>query len=299
MPVSKMAFETFCRLVCLITTRQAQVAHQIPSSHSHEALPRYKYPFMNNPPPRPNDQLEHALLSAWLEEADVGICVLDDTARVVMLNETGARLMGVIALDVLNMPITRLLAKFDGSMALMQWMGAPGFDGERTVTRPVDSAEIHLLLKARSVKSPAAERFKVVAITDITAALESQKALDFLKRQWQALNAGVVISDALNPDMPIVYVNPTFETMSGYSAKEIMGRNCRFLQGDDRNQPELKAIRDAVRNHTNGHAVLRNYRKDGSLFMNELFISPVRDAAGVVTHFVGVQHPRPSPQETT
>ncbi len=243
------------------------------------------------------------MLSSWVDEADVGLCVLDDTARVVMLNPASAHLLGIDALNALNMPVTRVMEKTDASASVLQWLGNPGTDGERTLRRKgVEGSEasqsgegdtaLHLLFKARHVKSPTGERFKVIAITDITATLQAQQALAFMKRQWEALNAGVVISDARAPDMPIIYVNPMFEQMSGYTSGEIMGRNCRFLQGSDHKQPALATIRDAIRNQTNGHALLRNYRKDGTMFLNELFISPVKDSAGVVTHFVGVQHPR-------
>ncbi len=79
--------------------------------------------------------------------------------------------------------------------------------------------------------------------------------------------------------------------MTGYSREEVVGRDCSFLQGDDRNQPELEKIRAALREQRDGHALLRNYRKDGSLFWNDLHITPVRDPeTGHVTHFVGVQH---------
>ena len=78
--------------------------------------------------------------------------------------------------------------------------------------------------------------------------------------------------------------------MSGYPASEVLGRNCRFLQGEHTNQPGISAIRDAIREQTNGYAMLSNRRKDGSMFTNELFISPIRDADGTVTHFLGIQH---------
>jgi len=86
-------------------------------------------------------------------------------------------------------------------------------------------------------------------------------------------------------------VNPAFERVTGYSREEVVGRDCSFLQGNDRNQPELEKIRAALREQRDGHALLRNYRKDGSLFWNDLHITPVRDPeTGHVTHFVGVQH---------
>jgi diguanylate cyclase (GGDEF)-like protein/PAS domain S-box-containing protein len=100
---------------------------------------------------------------------------------------------------------------------------------------------------------------------------------------------GIVICDAGQPELPMVYVNPAFERMTGYTAAEVQGRNCRFLQGDDREQPGLEELRLALRENRPGEATLRNYRRDGSLFWNSLRLAPVRDAAGRVTHFVGIQ----------
>ncbi|MDX1950919.1 MAG: CHASE domain-containing protein [Verrucomicrobiota bacterium] len=99
---------------------------------------------------------------------------------------------------------------------------------------------------------------------------------------------GILITDARQPDNPIIYVNPAFEKMTGYSQEEVMGRNCRFLQGEDRDQEGLKEIRNALHEKREARAVLRNYRKDGTLFHNELTISPVHDKLGMLAYFIGV-----------
>ena len=245
-------------------------------------------------PIRPNDRLEHALLSVWMDAADVGLCVIDDTSRVVMINPAACRLLGVDGLVVLNAPLKRLMdgVTIKGGASLLQWLGAPGFDGERHVTRGSPTGALQLLLKSVTLRAGEGGLFKMVAVTDVTALLAAQQRIDSatFRRQWEALNAGVVISDALAPDMPIVYVNSKFEEMSGYPAGDVLGRNCRFLQGQAKDQPGLTNIRAAIKNRANGFAVLQNYRKDGSIFLNELFISPIKNSAGTVTHFVGIQH---------
>ena len=107
-------------------------------------------------------------------------------------------------------------------------------------------------------------------------------------RAIEAINVGIAITDALQPDMPIVFCNHAFQAITGYSREEVLGRNCRFLQQGDRNQESRQVIRDAIDHRRECRALLRNYRKDGSLFWNDLTISPVRDAAGEITHFVGL-----------
>lgn len=101
---------------------------------------------------------------------------------------------------------------------------------------------------------------------------------------------GVIITDATDPENPIVYVNPAFERTTGFSAEEVLGNNCRFLQGEDRDQPALDELRAALREGRECRVVLRNYRKDGTLFWNELSVSPVCDEEGRLTNFVGVQN---------
>ena len=124
------------------------------------------------------------------------------------------------------------------------------------------------------------------------AVLLRKKETEQLALMGQALNAstdGIVITDARLPDNPLIMANPAFERITGYSIAESMGRNCRFLQKDDHDQPALNAIRAAIRKHQSCRAVLRNYRKDGRPFWNELHIAPVRNAQGETTHYIGIQ----------
>lgn len=115
-----------------------------------------------------------------------------------------------------------------------------------------------------------------------------EEHLHLLENAIAASKNGIVISDANQPDNPLIYVNPRFEEMTGYS-HEVLGRNCRFLQGTDTEQPAIAELRTAIREGKECNVILRNYRKDGTLFWNELRIAPVKNAAGKLTNFVGVQ----------
>jgi diguanylate cyclase (GGDEF)-like protein/PAS domain S-box-containing protein len=97
------------------------------------------------------------------------------------------------------------------------------------------------------------------------------------------------LSDARQADLPIIWVNPAFTEHTGYSLKEVIGRNCRFLQGPLTDRKMVKAIRDALVAGVSVDTKLLNYRKNGEAFWNILTIDPVRDAAGEVTHFLSLQ----------
>ncbi len=124
---------------------------------------------------------------------------------------------------------------------------------------------------------------------DITARRQSEKALLLRDRAIRAATQGLSITDPRLPDNPIVYVSPGFERITGYASEEVVGRNCRFLQGKDTDRAAADRVRDAVRLEQSCTVELLNYRKDGTTFWNELSISPVRDTANRLTHFVGVQ----------
>ncbi len=118
----------------------------------------------------------------------------------------------------------------------------------------------------------------------------AEQELYLRDRAIAASSNGIVISDPNQPDNPLIYVNRSFELMTGYSAEELLGHNCRLLQGSDRDQPALDEVRAAIREERDCEVLLRNYRKDGTLFWNELRLSPVHDERGQLVNFVGVQN---------
>lgn len=116
-----------------------------------------------------------------------------------------------------------------------------------------------------------------------------EEELQLRDRAIAASNNGIVITDPNLPDNPIIYVNECFLHTTGYRADEVLGRNCRFLQGQNRDQAELDKLREAIKESRECQVVLRNYKKDGTLYWNELSISPVYDEAGKLTNYIGVQ----------
>lgn len=101
---------------------------------------------------------------------------------------------------------------------------------------------------------------------------------------------GVTLADPDVEDVPIVYANKAFERLTGYTQEEIIGKNCRFLQANDRDQAARFLIADAMKNHESLEVTLRNYKKDGTLFHNRLKITPLFDRKHRVIYYLGVQY---------
>ncbi|MBD9484931.1 PAS domain-containing protein [Pseudomonas sp. PDM14] len=104
-----------------------------------------------------------------------------------------------------------------------------------------------------------------------------------------ASNDGIVVAEQEGDDNILIYANAAFERLTGYASDDILYQDCRFLQGEDRAQPAVAVIRQAVLSHQPCRQVIRNYRKDGSAFWNELSITPVFNDGDQLTYFIGIQ----------
>jgi diguanylate cyclase (GGDEF)-like protein/PAS domain S-box-containing protein len=109
----------------------------------------------------------------------------------------------------------------------------------------------------------------------------------FVQRILDSAPEGIVICDARAVDFPVVYANAAFEKLTGYATAELMGSNLRLLQGTDRDQEGRRRISEALSRGEECRVLLRNFRKSGELIWNEMFLQPMRDDAGQVTHYVG------------
>jgi PAS domain S-box-containing protein len=112
---------------------------------------------------------------------------------------------------------------------------------------------------------------------------------ELLKLMVETSDDGIVIAEQEGDENILIYANPAFQRLTGYSVDDILYQDCRFLQGDDRDQAGLAVIREAIKNHHPCRQIIRNYRKDGSAFWNELSITPVFNDADQLTYYIGIQ----------
>ena len=127
-----------------------------------------------------------------------------------------------------------------------------------------------------------------IFFTDVTARREREADFLLLRQAVEASANGILITDATQADNPLIYVNPAFTAITGYRRDEVIGRNCRFLQGDAHDQEGLDELRRALQEHRTVSVLLENYRKDGTLFCNELHVDPVLGENGRLLNHVGV-----------
>ncbi len=155
-----------------------------------------------------------------------------------------------------------------------------------------DGTTAHLELSTSPVIEPEARdsRHAVIVVNDVTAQHEATLALALRERAMEAASNGFIITDLQQADNPIIYVNPAFEHITQYRADEVIGRNCRLLRPKEYEEQAVGQLRAAIEARKPCSVVLRNARKDGTLFWNQLSISPVSDPlTGAITHYVGVQ----------
>ena len=130
----------------------------------------------------------------------------------------------------------------------------------------------------------------IIFVNDITEQKTKDALFSIRNNALASTSNGIVIADAQNPNRPIIYCNAAFTKITGYTQKEVLDKNCNFLQNNDRNQKEIGIIKDAIIHEKVCHVTLRNYKKNGTLFWNEITITPIFNKEGTLTHFIGVQN---------
>lgn len=234
-----------------------------------------------------------AELHAVLETAPNAVVGLDEAGCVRLFNPSATSIFGPTAEQAIGSPIDRFLPAID-RQALDELLsrgtrvGSEGLAIARAEVVGMRNGETEFPIEiaiSEVVDSPVL-RYTLI-LRDITEQRMANDHLNIYVRALECSSNGMVIADARLPHLPVLWANTAMARITGYEVDEMIGRSCSFLQGPERDQPGLQAIREAVRMSQPGSAVLHNYRRDGTPFWNQLSIAPVLDDAGTTTHFVG------------
>ncbi|MBA5636025.1 EAL domain-containing protein [Duganella sp. LX20W] len=251
----------------------------------------------DQPPATPPDLLSPdgagTQLQLAVEQAPVGIAYLDRDGMLVRVNARLCRMLGMAPDALQGRHYSHFLAEADHQVIAAgqaELLAMPGVAQKNDIRwRGQDDTLLWTHVTRYSIAAAGdAPAGQVWWVNDISQRRQLKDMLQLSNRALAACSNGVLITSASEPDYPIMYANPAFYAMTGYTPMDIMGRNCRLLQNADRDQPGLATVRHALGQRKDAHVVLRNYRRDGTLFWNDLLISPVPDEHGVVTHYVGI-----------
>src|SRR5690554_3470312 len=244
---------------------------------------------------RHRDNEDHIALSEWyrtlFENHPDGVYTFDLEGRFVSGNAALERITGYSVAELIGVHFNGFIQP--SAQELTQTNFDRALRGEpvtyETAGIHADGRPYYLEI----INFPVSIKGEIVGVYGICRNITERKTqeaeLHQLQRGIEASPHGVLMVDAQQPDHPVVYVNPAFCEITGYPRKEVLGQNCRFLQGDGTSPEALDAIRKGLADKTEVDVVLLNYRKDGTPFWNHLLIRPVLDRNGNCTHFIGIQ----------
>lgn len=156
---------------------------------------------------------------------------------------------------------------------------------------PLGAAEPDPLPADDAVHLPAPEPALARRLRSLRELGRTRLALTLADQALAESVSGLTVADVSAPDQPLVHVSPVFEAMTGFSAREALGTNCRFLRGPDTDAVASSVLRDAIASRRRGRVVLRNQRRDGTTFWNEVTVFPIGGRRGGEARWMGgVQH---------
>jgi PAS domain S-box-containing protein len=241
-------------------------------------------------------QQDQEIFNILLEMVSDAVLIVDDQQHIMEVNAVAETMFGYTKTEIKNKPLNVLLPssyhdKFEDKLNTFI---------NRYMTHKMGKTTDLFGLKKDGTVIPVQVDFNpfkiydknyvICLVKDMSERKEIEKKLLLKSSALESASNGIVITDALQKDNPIVYCNTAFEKLTGYTNKEILNRNCRFLQGTDKQQAGLKVIRKALKNNESCQVTIRNYKKNGTLFWNDLYIIPITNTSGVVTNFIGIQN---------
>lgn len=229
------------------------------------------------------------------QDAPIGMALTDITGTLIQVNSAYCQLLGYTEAQLTNLNFTQIThpADLKENLRNFQRLCRQEITHYQMENRYIHQ-QGHIIWVNLSVAlifdHDSKIRYILGMVENITERKKTEEYLKLQERAMAASSNGIVICDAQKRHLPITYVNPAFEKITGYSISEALGNNCRFLQGGDREQLGLEQLREAIQAGESCTVILRNYRKDGNLFWNELTVSPIYDEIGQMTHFIGIQN---------
>jgi PAS domain S-box-containing protein len=227
-----------------------------------------------------------------VEDSGHAVYITDPDATIVYVNPAFEEITGYSRSEAVGQT-PRLLHSGEMPDEYFEELWATVLDGKVWSAELIDRRKDGELYHAAQTIAPVTEDGDITAFVAVQTDISQRKERETtLERRTQAIESapiGVCITDPNQPDNPLVYVNEAFEDVTGYSREESIGRNCRFLQGPLTDDQRVAEIRDAIEAEEPISTDIRNYRKDGTEFWNQLNIAPVRDDDGDLISFVGFQ----------
>ena len=223
------------------------------------------------------------------------ILVVDDNGIIIKANPACEKLFGYDAGELIQQQVESLIPE---KFKKYHKNYKENFKAKPKARRMGDDLELWGLKKDGSQfpleisLSPAEikeQQIVIVFVVDLTEQQKKDALLSIRNNALASASNGIIITDAQKAEKPIIYCNAAFTKITGYTQKEILNKNCSFLQKNDRNQKEIVIMRDAIANGKVCNVTLRNYKKNGKLFWNNITITPIYNREHILTHFIGVQ----------
>jgi len=238
---------------------------------------------------------DQEIFNILLESISQGVIIVDEHQVIIEVNKSAAKTFGYPKNELIGQSLNFLIPKeyhtnhtshFKGFIK----EGKSRKMGEETmelfgIQKNGNTFPVKIELNPFSIYN---KPYTMAIINNLSEKKKIKKKLMLKNKALKSASNGIIITDALKTDNPIIYFNPAFKKLTGYSKEEILNENCRFLQKDDRQQEAVNKLKNAIINGESCQVILRNYKKDGSLFWNDLHITPIINRKGIVTNYIGI-----------
>jgi len=239
---------------------------------------------------------DQEIFNILLEAVSEGVIIINSHEKIMEINAAAVQIFGYTKEELIGRELNLLLpsnyhVNHSSHVADFIKKSKPGKMGvDRDIyglNKDGNIFPIEVLLNPYSIYD---KNYVIALVKDVSEFKDIETNLMLKGKALQSASNGILITDALKHDNPVIYFNSAFKDHTGYTSEEILNHNCRFLQGKDREQEQLTKLRKAIKNGESCQVTLRNYKKDGSMFWNELTITPITNNKGTVTNFIGIQN---------